>query len=301
MGRRPSSRRSGGSTRSWAWTPALPNLGWVALFFAVPIALMFVYSLARQDSLTAQIQYAWTLDNYRALWSGLIGHALLRSLAMSATATLLCVLLGYPVAYYLARYAGRWKGLLLVLVIVPFWTSFVVRTYAWLQILAPEGNLNRLLRWAHLTDQPLSIAYGPYAIIIGVAYNYLPLMIFPLYVSLSQIREEVLEAARDLGAGSLSTFRRVTLPQARPGLIAGIIIVGVPATGEYVVPSILGGGKTLMFGNLIALQFGSGFRWPFGAALAALLTVILMVAVFLLLSRYGEDEQPDTRTGMGIV
>lgn len=263
---------------------------------------MFVYSLARQDSLTAQIEYAWTLENYRDLWRGIIGHALVRSLAMSAAATFLCVLLGYPVAYYLARYAGRWKGLLLVLVIVPFWTSFVVRTYAWLQILAPEGYLNRLLRWVHLTDQPLPIAYGPYAIIIGVTYNYLPLMIFPLYVSLSQINEEVLEAARDLGASSFTTFKRVILPQARPGLIAGIIIVGVPATGEYVVPSILGGGKTLMFGNLIALQFGSGFRWPFGAALAALLTVILMAAVFLLLTRFGDDDddKPNSSAGIGI-
>jgi spermidine/putrescine transport system permease protein len=164
-------------------------------------------------------------------------------------------------------------------VIVPFWTSFVIRTYAWLGILGPQGHVNDFVSWTGLSDRPLELAFDTPAIIIGIVYNYLPLMIFPLFVSLDRIDARVLEAARDLGAGSVSVFRRVIFPQALPGLVAGVIVVGVPAAGEYVVPAILGGGKTLMFGNIIAAQFGASFVWPFGAALATALTGLLLVFI----------------------
>jgi ABC-type spermidine/putrescine transport system permease subunit I len=259
---------------------AAPNLVWAAAFFAVPAAVMVVYSFAQQDMLTAEVSFDWTLANYERIGDSIILEALLRSLWLSGVATFFCLLVAYPVAYFLAFRAGRMKTVLLGLVIVPFLTSFVVRTYALVGVLGPQGALNDVLRATGLIDEPLRLLYNPTAIVIGIVYNYLPLMILTLYVALDRIDRRVLEAARDLGAGTFNTFRRVIFPQAMPGMIAGVIVVGAPAAGEYVIPTILGGGKTLMFGNIVADQFGSTFAWPYGAALSVLLTGVLLVLIF---------------------
>jgi spermidine/putrescine transport system permease protein len=262
-----------------AWLAAVPNLAWAALFFVVPFGIMILYSVSTQDALTAEIHYTGTLSNYAKLDSPTVLTSVERSLMVSALATGLCVVLGYPVAYFIAHKAGRLKPLFLVLVIIPFWTSFVIRTYAWLGLLSPSGYVNELLRSLGVIANPLSLAYDPAAIVVGVTYNYLPIMIFPLFVALDRIDPRVLEAARDLGAGGLAVIWRVIIPQSLPGLVAGIIVVAVPATGEYVVPAILGGGKTLMLGNVIGAQFGLSFVWPFGAALATAMTGLLLLFI----------------------
>jgi ABC-type spermidine/putrescine transport system permease subunit I len=258
---------------------AVPNLAWAALFFLVPFAVMILYSVSVQDPITAQIHYTLSTSNYARIDQPLVLGALLRSLSMSAIATVLCVVLGYPVAYFIAHWAGRWKPLFLVMVIVPFWMSFVIRTYAWLGLLGPQGQVNDILKSVGLISAPLPLAYHPIAIVIGIVYNYLPIMIFPLFVALDRIDHRVIEASRDLGATSRHVFTRVIFPQSLPGLVAGVIVVAVPATGEYVVPAILGGGKTLMLGNVIQDQFGLSFAWPFGAALATAMTGLLLVFI----------------------
>jgi ABC-type spermidine/putrescine transport system permease subunit I len=269
--------------RAWQSVAAagssLPNLVWAALFFAVPVAIMLVYSFAQQDSLTAKISFGWTLENYRDVTDPVVLRALVRSLWISGLATLACLLLGYPVAYFLAFHAGRLKFFFLACVIIPFLTSFVVRTYAWIGILGPKGTVNDLLIKVGIVDQPLHLLFNSTGIIVGITYNYLPLMVLSLFVVLDRIDPKVLESARDLGAGGISAFFRVIFPQALPGMIAGIIAVGAPAAGEYVIPTILGGGKTLMFGNVIAAQFGSSFAWPYCAALSVVLTGLLLILI----------------------
>ncbi len=266
---------------------SIPNLAWVGLFFVAPAAVMLVYSFAHQDSLTAKISYDWTSENYRRIDDAIVVRALLRSLWISGVSTLACLVLGYPLAYFLAFRAGHFKYYLLAGVIVPFLTSFVVRTYAWIEILGPKGVVNDVLMTLRIVDHPLPLLYNRTGIVIGIVYNYLPLMVLSLYVVLDRIDVRVVESARDLGASALTTFTRVIFPQALPGMIAGIIAVGAPAAGEYVIPSILGGGKTLMFGNIIAAQFGSTFAWPYGAALALLLAGLLLVLIAICLRLVG--------------
>ena len=190
---------------------------------------------------------------------------------LSLGATAACAVLGFALAYFISRQPPRAQRLLLVAVIVPFWTSFIVRTYSWVDLLQNLGPIDRLAGTLHLTDSHISILYTPTAIAIGIIYSYLPLMILPIYVSLERIDASIYNAAADLGATPWRQFRRVVLPLAMPGVIAGSIIVGIPALGEYVIPEILGGGKTLMMGNILANQFQNTGNYPFGSALAVTL------------------------------
>ena len=274
---------------------ALPNLVWVAIFFAVPSGLMVVYSFATQDTLTADISFGWTLESYERINDPIVLRALLRSLWISGISTLICLLIAYPLAYFLAFKAGRLKPFLVALVIIPFLTSFVVRTYAWTHILGTEGPVNDTLRSLGVIDEPIQLIFNPTGIVIGIVYNYLPLMVLPIFVVLDRIDPHVIESARDLGANGLTAFFRVVFPQGLPGMIAGIIVVGAPAAGEYVIPTILGGGKTLMYGNVVADQFGSAFEWPYGAALSVILVGLLLLAIGLcvrLLRARGVDRVP---------
>ena len=198
---------------------------------------------------------------------------------MAAAGTVLCLLIGYPLAYFLATRAGRWKNLFLVMLIVPFWTSFLTRTYAWLILLGDHGPLANLLQRAHLLHGDLNFLYSYKAILLGVTYNYLPLMVFPLYVSLERLDKRLLEAAKDLGAGRWATFRRVTVPLTMPGILIGCLLVFIPLMGEYVVPSILGGARSFMIGNLIGGEFISAHDWAFGSALAMVVIVILLMLI----------------------
>jgi ABC-type spermidine/putrescine transport system permease subunit I len=257
---------------------ALPSIGWTTLFFLAPLALLVVYSFGTTNFLTFQVEFGWTTSNYHDIFQALYLKTILRSLELSLGATIACLLIGFPVAYTIARVRSRWQTALLVMVMVPFWTSFVVRTYGIYNLISDSGPLGGL-----------NLLFTPLGVGIGIVYTYLPLMILPLYVALERMDPALLDAARDLGAPPSRVFRRVVLPLARPGIIAGCILVGVPATGEYVIPQILGGGKTLMFGNVVSDQFLNVGNYPFGSALAVAFTVLLMAILVVLRSRTREE------------
>jgi ABC-type spermidine/putrescine transport system permease subunit I len=259
---------------------AVPSFGWTLLFFLVPLGFLFAYSFGGIDIITFQVSWGWTLDNYASVLDPLYAAAIRRSILLSAGATAGALVIGFPIAYYISLQRGRRQLLLLLAVMVPFWTSFLVRTYAMTNLLGNGGPVATV--WGWLGGGDLNILYTPTAIGLGILYSYLPLMVLPLFVALERIEPAVRDAAADLGASGWRTLWRVLVPLAMPGIVAGCILVGVPATGEYVVPAILGGGKTLMYGNVVADQFQTVGDYPFGAALSMTLMAALTIAVLAL-------------------
>jgi ABC-type spermidine/putrescine transport system permease subunit I len=264
---------------------AVPSLAWTVLFFLAPLGLLLLYSFGTTNLLTFQVYFGWTFSNYTGIFQKLYLDPVLRSFVLSFSATIACLLIGFPVAYTISRAKGRRQALLLLMVMIPFWTSFVVRTYGIYNVIAYNGPLYQLLHGLGLVHGYIHLLFTPIGVGIGIVYTYLPLMILPLYVALERIDSSMLEAASDLGAPPRRVLRRVTLPMAVPGIIAGCILVAIPATGEYVIPQILGGGKTLMFGNVVSDQFLSLCDYPFGSALAVALTVVLLIVLMVLRSR----------------
>jgi spermidine/putrescine transport system permease protein len=259
-------RGGAGGPRYPAWL-ALPAVAWYALFFLGPLGIMAVFSVSERSGYT-DVVYTFSLENFEYLWDPLYGDVFLRTLGLAFFGTAATLLVGFPFAYYLARYA-RWRTLLLLLVIVPFWTSFLIRTYSWLIILSPDFFVFRALRDVGITSEDFSLLYTREAIYIGVVYNYLPLMVLPLYAALERMDWSLVEAAEDLGDSPLRAFRRVTLPLVVPGILAGCLLVFIPLTGEYLIPVILGGDLTVFAGNLVAQQFLTARDWPFGAGIVA--------------------------------
>ena len=262
------------------WLLAVPSFGWTLLFFLVPLGFLFAYSLGEIDIITFQVHWGWTLDNYAGVFDQLYLTAIRHSVLLSVGATAGALVIGFPIAYYISLQRGRRQLLLLLAVMVPFWTSFLVRTYAMTNLLGNGGPVATVWGWFGGGD--LNLLYTPTAILLGILYSYLPLMVLPLFVALERIEPAVRDAAADLGASGWRTLRRVIVPLAMPGIVAGCILVGVPATGEYVVPAILGGGKTLMYGNVVADQFQTVGDYPFGAALSMTLMAVLTVTVLVL-------------------
>lgn len=260
----------------------VPASIWYALFFLAPLLYMVVVSFGESPGYGGPPELGFHLDNYQAIANPVYLKVFFGTLQMALIGTLACLLVGYPLAYFLATRTTTRKTTLLLMIIVPFWTSFLIRTYAWETILDPEGVLSHLLQTVGLTQGPLSILYTRAAIFIGIVYNYLPLMIFPLYVALERLDKRLVEASKDLGAGRLTTFWRVTLPLTLPGVMTGVLLVFIPLTGEYLIPAILGGSKNLFLGNLIGEQFtgqGASSDWPFGAALGVVVIALLLVFV----------------------
>lgn len=265
-----------GGPRYPGWL-AVPAAAWYALFFLGPLGIMAVFSVSRREGYT-EVVYDFTFENFRYLWDPLYGDVFLRTFGLALFGTAATLAVGFPFAYYLARYA-RHRTLLLLLVIIPFWTSFLIRTYSWLIILSPDFPLFRWLRDAGVTSDDFSLLYTREAIYIGVVYNYLPLMILPLYAALERMDWSLVEAAQDLGDTPLRAFRRVTLPLVLPGVVAGSLLVFIPLTGEYLIPVILGGDLTVFAGNLIAQQFVTARDWPFGAAIAMVVIAAMTLAI----------------------
>ena len=286
--RRETARAGAGGPRYPGWL-SLPAVAWYALLFLVPLANMAVYSFAKLSGY-AGFAYAFDLDNYRSLWDPLYGHVFLRTLGLAGFGTAATLVVGFPLAYYLARYARR-KTFLLFLVVVPFWTSFLIRTYSWLIILDGDFPVTRGLKSIGLLGKDFDLSFTTTAIYIGVVYNYLPLMVLPLYAALERMDWSLVEAAQDLGDNAFRAFRRVTLPLAMPGVLAGSLLVFIPLTGEYVIPVILGGGKTLYTGNLIADEFLVHQDWPLGSAVAMVVIGALTVALLLYARALGRQEQ----------
>ncbi|HMP76832.1 MAG TPA: ABC transporter permease [Kiritimatiellia bacterium] len=279
------SEKSQKSTKS-PYLLAAPSWVVLGVFFLLPLAIMFVISFGVRGTygglkpipdIWAHIFSGDFLANYRQSFESLYWPIYWRSLWMAVVTTVLCLVISYPIAYYIAIVApARWKNLLLALVVIPFWTSFLIRTYAWMLILRTEGLINTVLMQAGLINAPMELLYNEFAVMIGLVYGELPFMILPLYASLEKLDLTLLEASSDLGANHSSTFWRVTVPMTMPGIVAGIVLVFIPSIGQFVVSDLLGGAKSMLVGNLIQNQFSTAGNKPFGSAVAFELTAVVL-------------------------
>ena len=261
---------------------ALPY-AWLAVFFLLPFALVLGIALGTNapDSVPP-VELGFSLDNFRLLLSDkLYLAAWLSSLRIAAVSTLVALLLGYPMAYAVARAAPRLRPTLLMLIVLPFWTSFLIRVYAWIGLLAENGTLNQFLRWSGLANDPGTILGTEWAVLLGIVYAYLPFMVLPIYASLEKLDTGLLEAAADLGATPLTAFLTVTLPLSLPGILAGCLMMFIPAVGEFVIPDLLGGTQTLMIGKVLWDEFFTNADWPLASAVAICLLVLLVAPIAL--------------------
>lgn len=276
---------------------ALPYL-WLSLLFLVPFGI--VLKIALSDGAIAIPPYTPTLDfsegvtGLKEFWAALdfenfvfltedalYWKAYLSSLKIAVVSTLLTLLVGYPIAYAMARAPREWRVTLVMLVILPFWTSFLIRVYAWIGILSNEGFLNQFLLWTGLISEPLVLLNTNIAVYIGIVYTYLPFLVLPIYSTLEKLDETLLEAAEDLGCSRLQAFWTVTAPLSKPGVIAGCFLVFIPVLGEFVIPSLLGGSNTLMIGKILWEEFFSNRDWPVASAVAIILLFILIIPIVL--------------------
>jgi len=265
-----------------------PGTAWLLLFFIVPLLLIAVYSFLGRGTYGGVI-WTFTLENYQRLANGVYWVLLGRSIGLAAFTTAVCLLIGYPIAFFIATRPPRWRGILLFLVIIPFWTNFLVRTYAWIVILREEGVANVVLESLHLIDEPLTLVFTPFAVALGLAYGYLPFMILPLYTTLERFNFSLVEAAQDLGASDLKTFFRVVLPLTQRGILAGSLLVFIPSVGAFITPDILGGAKGLMIGNVVQDQFLRARNEPFGSVLSILMMAVILIPM-LIYFKVSEDQ-----------
>lgn len=270
---------------------AVPYL-WLLLFFLLPFAIVLKVSFAEYRLSIppftplvelveeSYLQIKLNLGTYRFLWEDEIYvTAYLNSLRMAAISTLLALLIGYPMAYGIARSRQPWRNVLLLAVVLPFWTSFLIRVYAWIGILKNNGLLNNLLIWLDVIDKPIMMLNTNFAVYLGIVYSYLPFMILPLYATLEKLDGTLLEASYDLGAGPVRTFLSVTLPLSVPGIVAGSMLVFIPAVGEFVIPALLGGADTLMIGSVLWSEFFNNRDWPVASAVAIGGVLILLIPI----------------------
>jgi spermidine/putrescine transport system permease protein len=268
----------------------LPTSVWFIFLLVIPMLLVMAYALG-QRGVIEPIRFSWdhlVWSNYSKALNPDFLPIFIRSIVYALVATIACVLLGFPLAYWIARFAGRFRNVFLVLVIIPFLTSYLIRMYAWQFILQRNGLLNSVLGTIGLGDNH-SFINTHFAVILGLTYGFLPFMILPLYASIERMDKSLVEASYDLGHGKTSTLFRVIIPTVSPGLVAGVLLVFIPAVGDYITPALLGGVKTQMIGTTIADQFQSGNNWPLGSAMSVLLMVFILVGVFVYLRRVGED------------
>ncbi|EYF05977.1 ABC transporter permease [Chondromyces apiculatus] len=268
------------------WLLFAPLMLWLFAFVIAPTAIMFVYSFCQRDEL-GQVVFEFSLSNYTRVFDKTYLKIFTNSIQYAAITTVICLLVGYPVAYFIGRASEQIRNKLLMLVMIPFWTSFLIRTYAWMSILKAEGPLNGMLLYMQLIAAPLDILYTPAAVVIGLVYSYLPFMILPIYGSVEKLDNALIEAAFDLGAGPVSAFSHVIVPLTRPGIFAGVLLVFIPAIGMFAITDLMGGGRVPMIGNVIQNQFGQARDWPFGAALG--MTMLLLFAACFALSMRKSD------------
>ena len=264
-----------------AWALLGPGAFWLLAFFLVPILIMFVYSLMPRG-IYGGVARGFTLEHYARFIDPLYLDVLQRTFVWSIACTVICLVLGYPVAYVIVR-SGRWRNLLLFLVVLPFWTSFLVRTFAMIFLMRDTGLINNWLLKLGLVQQGLTILYTPFAVMVGLVYGFLPFMILPIYASLEKLALSLLEAAEVLGARPRARFRRVTLPLSMPGVVAGCLLVFIPALGSFLTADLLGGAKEMMIGNLVQNQFSAARNWPFGSAASFIVMALVLAAVMMYL------------------
>lgn len=269
--------------RIWFLSPAAFIM---TTLFGLPMLIICAYSLMSRGAYGGVVQ-PWTTENFARIFDRLYGAIILRSFLLAAVATLLCLVLGFPLALYIAR-AKRRRSFLLNLVMLPFWTSLLIRTYAWMFLLRDTGLVNSALEAMHIIRQPLPLLFNDGAVILGLVYGYLPFMVLPLYATIEKLDPSLLDAAQDLGATPWTTLWKVIVPLSRSGMVAGVLLVFIPCLGAYLTPDLLGGGKTVMVGNLVQNQFTTARDWPFGSAVSLLLTGLVL---FVILSVLGRREQ----------
>jgi spermidine/putrescine transport system permease protein len=254
----------------------LPGVVWLGIFFLAPLVIILVVSLGARDAAGHVTLAAPSLDNYLRATRPEYLPAFANSLRYAAITTVLSIAIGYPIAYWISRYGGRRKILLLILVMLPFWTSYLIRTYAWMIILRDNGVLNSILQATGLTSDPIALLNTDFSVVLGMTYGFLPFAILPMYVSIDRLDPHLVEAGRDLYASGRSAFRHVTLPLTMPGIIAAAILTFIPAIGDYVTPDLLGGAQTTTIAKIVQVIFTSGRDWPYGSALGFLLMVVTL-------------------------
>ena len=273
-------------SRLRAWFLA-PSWLWLWVLFVAPFAIVLAYSLLTRGPYGG-LGPPWTAENFARLADPLYLMILLRSFVVAAVATAVCLVLAFPLALFISR-SGPRKNLYMQLVMLPFWTSFLVRTYAWLFLLRDTGLINTVLQHLGLIRQPLPLLYNDGAVLLGLVYGFLPFMVLPIYATLERLDPALVEAAADLGARPWTTLWRVVIPLAQPGIRAGAILVFIPCLGSYLTPDLLGGGRTVMIGNLVQNQFTTARDWPFGSAVSLALMAIVAVLVVVFLRRDTEE------------
>ena len=280
--------------RNWKSLIVFIPFFWLLVFFLAPFFIVLKISLSEATIASPPFlpMLEWAdegvmkikvvFDNFAYLWEDdLYVSTYINSIKISSISTILCLLIGYPMAYAIVRSSTTQKNVLLMLIILPFWTSFLLRVYAWMGLLADQGTINDLLIALGIIDEPIRLLYTQFAVYVGIVYTYLPFMILPLYANMEKLDWELLEAAADLGAKPATTFFTVTLPMTIPGIIAGSLLVFIPATGEYVIPDLLGGGNVLMIGRILYNEFNANVDWPVASAVAIALLLVLVLPMML--------------------
>ncbi|MGK7929638.1 MAG: ABC transporter permease [Spirulina sp.] len=266
-----------------------PGTLWLILFFVLPLTIVLIYSFLERGTYGG-VDWILTLENYQRLFNPIYWTVFFRSLYLAFLTTFACLLIGYPLAFFIATRPPQWRNIFLLLVIIPFWTNFLVRIYAWIVLLRTEGVINIILQSLGITNEPLELIFNSFAVSIGLIYGYLPFMILPLYATIEKFDFSLIEASHDLGANDFWTFLRIVLPLTSRGIIAGSLLVFIPAVGEFVTPDILGGAKTIMLGNLVQSQFLSARNWPFGSVLSIMMMAIVLLPI-LVYFRVSEEKK----------
>jgi spermidine/putrescine transport system permease protein len=269
-----------------------PGVLWLLLFFNLPLLIVLFISLVERGRAGGiRLPPVFTLQNYADFFDPLYLGIFVHSLRIGLVVTGLCLLAGYPLAYFIARRPPRWRDALLLLVMIPFWTNFLVRTYALKQVLGADGLVNSALLGLGLVQQPLDLLFNEFAVIVGLAYGYLPFAILPMYTSIEKFDYSLLEAAADLGASPARAFWRVMLPMTLPGIVAAVVLTLVPVVGAFITPDIMGGGKVEMIGTLINRQFGVARDWPFGSAISLVLMALVLIGVIFYFRSGGQERR----------
>jgi spermidine/putrescine transport system permease protein len=258
---------------------SLPAYVYLVVFFVIPFGLVVVYSFATRDSTGLTVLRDWNLDSYQRVFTSEVLVIFLRSLGLALSTTVICLGFSYPFAYYIATRPPKVRNILLVFVMIPFWSNFLVRTYAWRVLLGSDGPISQISQ--ALGGEPMRLLFTNSAVLIGLVYGFMPFMVLPLYAALERMDWRLVEAARDLYASGWSAFRKVTLPISLPGVIAGSILVFIPSLGAYVTPALLGGARTVLMGDYIVSQFLAARNWPFGSALSVGLMAIMLAATLI--------------------
>lgn len=265
-----------------------PYILWTTLFTIVPLVIIFIFSISASSKI-GQLSTDFTISRYKQFFEPIYLDVFFRSIKLSLYSTLLCFLIGYPVAYIIANKEMRVRNFLILFIILPQWTNFLLRTYAWMSILKDNGPINAFLINIGIIKEPLTLLYTDGAVLMGMVYNFLPYMILPIYTIILKIDNSYIEAARDLGSDTITTFRKVIFPLSMPGIVSGIVMVFMPAISTFVISDLLGGGHSMLMGNLIQNQFLAARNWQFGSAISMVLITIILVTM-LVLDKYSSND-----------